>query len=314
MVIKIECPHCRTPLDTEETRRLEPTACPRCKGPFVPSHVVLKEGRINTGRMGKTVRRALWAAFLFPPLLFGWLKFQGVDFIYLSKQLSVELLLKLSMALYYLSWSLGMAWETSDAESIYAVPPNRGRVPWVGFVVIGAMAVLFVVLCLVSSFKWLAPALAVFWAADWMGWIYLVSVVRPAVLDSLKMYEETRKYDRLENLLVFAELNQGAWKVWRYAAGVCLLVVIHVLAFTPLPQMIGDVVGGIPGDVVLAISVLLFILVMEGWIWFKRARARTSYGLIGNLVSKYDLTPKTPLLLGQSTPGPVAVQATSISS
>jgi hypothetical protein len=310
MTTQIKCPHCKTPLAFENTQRFEPTACPRCKGPFVPVHVQLKEGRIELGGMVKRFRWVLWVAFLSLPLLFGWLKFQDADFVNAGKQLEVGLLLKLSMALYYLSWSLGAGWETSDMESFYAVPPNRGRLPWGTFVAIGFLVGAGAILCFVHSLKWFAPALAGFWVLDYLGWIYLGVVVRPTVADSCNLYEESKKYDKLENLLVFDELNQGAWKWWRGGTGVVLLVFINVLAFSRLSQILGEAVGGMPHEVVLALSILSYILVVESWIWFKRIEALNGYRLIANLSEKYDLSPKTRLSLTPPSPEPVVVQAT----
>ncbi len=279
----------------------------------MPVHVQLQAGRKALAEMVKRFRWLLWAAFLSLPLLFGWLTFQGVDFVKVGRQLEVELLLKLSLALYFLSWSVGVGWETNDIESYYALPPNRGRLPRGAFAAIVFLLAVFAVLCFVDSFKWFAMALGLLWALNLLGWLYLRLVMRPALADSLDLYEKSKKYDRLESLLVFNELNQGPWHYWRFVAGFLLVAFLNLMAFSPLSETLGDQAGGIPGDVVLALSVLCFILVVEGWIWFKRIRARNGFRLIASLAEKYELCPKTPLALVPSTSQPVSVPATPVS-
>jgi hypothetical protein len=119
-----------------------------------------------------------------------------------------------------------------------------------------------------------------------------------------------KRYDKLENLLAFDELHRGLWQWWRFGVGLILLGFINLLAFSRLPQLLGDAAGGMPAEVVLALSVLSFILLMEGWIWFRRIQAHHYHRLIGKLSQKYDLSPKTPLSLMPSTPAPVVVQTT----
>lgn len=312
MTSQVKCPNCKRIVSYQDTQHRHTVACPACQHAFVPGTVKYQEDRDAVKEMVNRFNWVLWIAFLSLPALFGWLEFQGVDFVNLGKQLEVDLLLKISMVLYYLSWSLGASWETSDMEAFYAVPPNRGRLPWGSFMAIGFLVGAGAILCLVHSFKWFAPALAGFWTLDYLGWIYLGFVVRPTVADSLNAYANASppKYDKLESLLVFNELNQGVWKWWRGGVGLVLLVFVNLLAFTPHSQMLGDAAGGLPGAIVLAYAILGYILVIEGWIWFKRIQARNCYRLITNLSDKYDLSPKTPLAVAPSISAPEVVQPT----
>jgi hypothetical protein len=136
--------------------------------------------------------------------------------------------------------------------------------------------------------------------------------VKPTVNSSIYVYQEFKKYGKLESLLVFNELNQGPWKWWRFGAGVLMLGFVNLLAFSPLSQFLGEAAGGMRADLILALSVLCYILLIEGWIWFKRIRARNCYRLIQNLSEKYDLSPKTALTLAPPTAEPLAAKTTSV--
>src|SRR5262245_15025465 len=110
MATQLQCPYCQSPLNAEHFDGVDQPVCPRCKDQLI--------------KMAKRFRWVLWTAFLALPLVFGWLKFQGLDFAGAASRLEVDLLLKVSIAVYFLSWSLGCGWETSDIESLYAVAPN----------------------------------------------------------------------------------------------------------------------------------------------------------------------------------------------
>jgi hypothetical protein len=311
MTIQVKCPDCKALLTFDDIQCPDDlTVCPQCKGSFNPYKARLVQSQVMVGGMAKRFRWVLWTAFISLPVIFGWLNFQDVDFVKVSKQLEVDFLLKMSMALYFLSWSLGAEWETSDMESYYAVPPNRGKLPWGGVVAIVFLVIAGAVLCVVHSSKWFALALVGFWAVDYLGWIYLGKVVRPIVAESLEMYEKAKEYDKLESLLVFNELNQGVWKWWRAGAGLVCLIFLNLLAFSRLSQILGDAAGGLTGEFVLAISILGYFLLFEGWIWFKRIRARNCYHLIANLAEKYNLSPKKPLSVIPFTPPAVVLPAT----
>lgn len=72
-----------------------------------------------------------------------------------------------------------------------------------------------------------------------------------------------------------------------------LLGFINLLAFTNLSQLIGNVAGGLPADAVLGLSVLCFILIVEGWIWFTRLQVSSQYRSMSHLTLKYDLRLKS---------------------
>jgi uncharacterized protein YbaR (Trm112 family) len=301
--VPVNCPHCKTTLALDDTMLHSKITCPRqrCQGVFVPDQVIYQANRDRVAKMGKWFKLILWAGMGSLPLFFAWLKFQDVDFVSLGSRLDVDFLLKFSIAVYYLSWCLGAPWEVTDMESFYADAPNRGRIPVAVYMWIALLLGVAAVLCFVHSFTVLAPILAGFWAANVIGWTYRGSVVNPTVNTSILKYEEFQKYDKLESLLVFNELNGGTWHWWRFGAGAVMLGCVNLLAFSPLSQILGDAVGGVPGDVILALGVLSFILLVEGWIWFQRIQSRRCYRLITKLTEKYDFSLKTAVAL---TPAP----------
>ena len=88
-----------------------------------------------------------------------------------------------------------------------------------------------------------------------------------------------------------------------------MLAFTNLLAFSGLSRVLGEAAGGIPADLVVALSVLSYLLVVEGWIWFKRIRARNSYHLIENLSEKYEFSPRRAATVAPSTAEPEGGQA-----
>jgi hypothetical protein len=151
-----------------------------------------------------------------------------------------------------------------------------------------------------------AAVLAAFWVLDTGAWAFILRrTAEPTVNDSVHGFRDKLKwYDRLESLLAFDEQHRGSWKWWRQGVGLLLLGFINLLAFSPLSESIGEAIGGIPGDTIVALSILIFVVAMEGWIWFTRIQSKARQHAISDLAKKYNLSPKTPITVSASTSAP----------
>ena len=315
--VPVECPRCKTVLSLEDTLLDTKVECPRrpiCDCVFVPRDAIYQAHRKRLADMGRVFKWVLRISMGSLAIFFAWLKFQDVDFVSMGKQVDVDVLLRLAIALYYFSWCAGAPWEVSDMESFFSVPPNRGRIPVAVFSWIALLVGIAAVLCLVHSFTVFALMLTGFWGANIVGWYYRGTVVDPTVRASEDYYEKRNKYDKLESLYVFSKLNGGKWHWWRFGAGAVLLICVNLLAFTPLARIIGDAGGGVPEDVVQALSVLCFVLAVEGWIWFERIQARRCYQLISYLGKKYDFSLKAATSLPPATGEPMIARSAQSAS
>jgi hypothetical protein len=220
-------------------------------------------------------------------LLFGWLKLSGTDFAPIVKQVPAHLLLQSSLALYYACWVAGTVLDTDRQEQIYSTQPNEGRVPPMGYGLVGGIAAVFAILCFVRSAAVFAVFLNAFFVINIIGWRYIIRRILPAAVRHSKTVFADAPF-KLERVhLIYDRYMCGRWQVLRFVAGGIVLAILNVVAFSNIAET--DSIKRIIGSRDLAISslVLCFVLVMESWIWLVRLRVGAALTLLEYLDERY---------------------------
>ena len=62
-------------------------------------------------------------------ILYGWLKFKGLHISPIINQISTELILKVSLIIYYFSWVFGTTTDGDDQQMVFQKALNKGKVP-----------------------------------------------------------------------------------------------------------------------------------------------------------------------------------------
>ena len=244
-------------------------------------------------KMSDLLKLLVWLVALFLPLLFGWLRFHGTDVVRIARETQTDILLKVALSVYFLSWCAGLTWDTNDQEMLYTVAPDEGRLRFGGIVIMILLLVVFIMLCFVESFDLFAGLLGVFLVINVTGWRYIISKVTPVIVASFREYETENEFADLESLRVLNGFMTGAWQWWRFAVGFSLIAFINLIAFyPPFAQIVSQSMSGLPTEFLLAIGTFSFIVVMEGWIWYQRIRTRATFSLIQEYSDRYELISK----------------------
>jgi hypothetical protein len=249
--------------------------------------------KAETIKIARLARRVLQGAALALALLFTWLKFHGLNFVPLLNDVNAQLLLRATLAAYYMSWVFGAKSDTDDQELLYIEPPDRQRVIRASVVTLLLIAVPFGVLCYVRSYRAFAVVLSIFLACNVITWRLLVSYILRRPVDETRSYYLSQKaYSRLFELrLFFDEYLCGSWQVLRFLTGAVMVGVIDVFAFT-------DIYARIPfsgplrnKDFAGAALVFVFVFVFETWIWARRLQFRAGYSVVEELAASYKFEP-----------------------
>jgi hypothetical protein len=222
---------------------------------------------IGMARTTRTIIKVLAAAL---GLLYVWLKLSGLPIGEIVGGISDDMLVKIALCLYFLSWVQGTLNDTNEQETAYAKAPNRGRFPREGMVACVVVAAVFAILCYVDSAKWFAFWLMLFLVANFGGYHYLRSVVKPAMDRSRDEYKKAGDIQGGLKLEIVRAYLVGKWQWFRFAYGFAAIGVITTMCHTQLPEMLNVRWPAIPPQTYIALSIFFYVITFEGWIWVMR--------------------------------------------
>lgn len=252
--------------------------------------------------IGRIVQRAIWLIGAALALIFGWLQFRDIPVASLFDRAEPDLLLKLTLALYYSCWVFGSTFDTNLQMSVYVRDPNRGLFPKHAYaLLIGFGAAAAVLLWASKEEVFFAVVLTGFVAFNILGFFYILRYVKPIMAASKEQYEIKQDYFGLEQLDLVITYMSGQWQWLRFIVMVLLAIAMNVIVFSDSARgLIAHLLATIapPANVqtinrlIPSLSFLVFVLVAEGWIWAQRIRVRTAIDLVEGLATRYVVRPK----------------------
>jgi hypothetical protein len=227
-------------------------------------------------------------------VIFAWLKLKGVEFTPIVRAIPASLVLNLSLALYYWCWIFGARTDTYYQEQVYEYAPNEGRFPASGYLIAVLLTAFFGFMCWLKTFEQFAACLTAFFVVNILGWIYMVRWMLPTpVRRSREAYRTTSRFSQLASLEIVRHHICGSWQWVRFAAGGLMIAWIDLLVYTRRLDFIAKVLPGVSAELVFSFSFLAFILVIEGWIWYKRLWVLIALDVIEDLDTAYKLEPSS---------------------
>jgi hypothetical protein len=248
-------------------------------------------------KAARYVRKLITAVTLTLPVVFAWLKFHDVDFAPIAKDITADVIVKCTLAFYYLCWVAGLRSDTSDQELVFVQVPDWRHV-FIGGTSIGFLiAIVFGILCYVNSPREFAVFLAIFLTINVLSWLYLVKIVLPPTFhESENIYQQKKKFVKLEQLrLVFNWYLCGRWQWTRFVAGAVIVALMIWMSFSYSVGRSAMQLGthSIKLEIIISLIILLFVAVMEIWIWYMRLRVKAGLRLLDDMQYIYHFDPIT---------------------
>jgi hypothetical protein len=243
--------------------------------------------KAETIKIARLARGSLQLAAGALALTFTWIKFRGLNFGPLINDLSAQLLSRTTLAVYYLSWVSGVSADVDDQEVIYVEPPDRGRVIVLCVAATILIGIPFGFLCYLSSYQVVLSAFIVFNFVCW--WLMTRWVLPDTVNKTVAYYTQHNAYLQLLEVELFVgEYLKGPWQIWRYCAGGVIVVIIDLVKYSRLYDRLSGIATFPTKDFALAVLLLIFVIVMEGWAWLCRMKFKAGRSLIERITSIYD--------------------------
>jgi hypothetical protein len=258
----------------------------------------LSEEKTSVLRMARTARRLIAGILIVLPSYFAWLSVKSTSLdqamtVLAHKDLNIW---KLFGFVYFFSWILGAHSDINDQENVYVAGREGGKIPIPGILVVVALALAGWGLLSAASFEHFALALALFMAVYFVSWAYMHRViVGPLAEASIQAYAARNDFPGAEKVKALRHFLLGRWQVVRFAVGGVFALVMLLIAaakyFGLAPFANLDETFWTAAQ---AIGLLVFVLVMDGWLWFMRVRMKAALNAVDLLKGKYRLEPIGP--------------------
>jgi len=233
--------------------------------------------------------------------LFAYLQLKDFQVVTAIESLSPDLVRRLTMITYYWCWIFGATFDTNIQELAYYTEKERNKLTWHSF----ALMVLFGIV--MGALLWaahddrlFATVLTVFFLFNIGGFIYILRFIAPIVITSEIRYRENKSYFSLAQLEIVSQFMHGSWQRYRFALGIMLVLLMNAICFsetlrTMLAQTLSDLIavdGAMLTERLPTFTFLIFVAVLESWIWVQRARLAVAVDLLEYLSGKYRLEPR----------------------
>ncbi len=215
---------------------------------------------------------------------------------------SADILWRAALVIYYWAWVGGVNFDINIQELAYVAFPGRGRWPLQPYAVLAIFVVMAAILLTsYGSITHFSLALTGFLLIDHASWIYVRRFLRRSIDDSRSYYTAERRFYELEVLSLVESQVFGRWKLCRLIAGAIIVIAADAFAFNQaFQEAVASAVQFMcpwlssRDAISLSYSVvfLLYVLVMELWLWLHRVRMYLRLHTLEYLNERYHLTPR----------------------
>ena len=254
----------------------------------------------NLAWWGYQAIKAIGGLLLF---LFAWLQIKDVPLGTLVQNTTPQRIIKVSLILYYTCWIGGATFDTKVQQKVYVSDPKRGQITLELLTVIAGFCAVALALVWASSHQeFFGALLLIFVAVNICAWMLIVARVKPVIASSREIsLKSAENLFRLEQLQIVEKYMTGSWQIHRFGVMIAMIAFaiaisyldgIRLLLALPIASVIKSVTPGtIAESLPLSISILLFVVVAEAWIWIRREHVRFTLAAMDDLRQRYILTP-----------------------
>jgi hypothetical protein len=167
-------------------------------------------------------------------------------------------------------------------------------ITFVDYLVALSIALMFTLLLYSPKFIYVAIFLFLFWLIDLISYHYFMKYkINPLLYESKKEYEKIESAWSLLRLNTTEKYIAGKWKLIRYYVGFIILFLLILFSFeNSISTFFNSLIGIRTNDFISAFIFLLFVVGMEGWIWFYRIKTKITMSIISKHEELYSLVKK----------------------
>ena len=213
-------------------------------------------------------------------IVFTWLKLKGISVSPFMNDVFSRTLFQVSIWLYFICWIYGNLIDNKYQEMTFKKAPNQGRFPLKGIFFGVVLMLVFGILCWVDDFKTFSFVLLGFWIINFFAWRYFKNEVQDSLDETEKIYREKLDIYGLVKFYTVKEYIAGRWQYWRFGIGAIVLIFICLIYFRKIEIGIASLVGLPNATLLPSLTIFLFVLIFEMWIWYFRIKSIVGIKLV----------------------------------
>lgn len=234
-------------------------------------------------------------------LLFAYLQLKDFQVGPAIETISPDFLRRLMMIAYYWCWIFGATFDTDIQEMAYFTQKGRNKLTFQAFTLMVLFGIVMAALMWAADDdRWFAGMLTFFFLFNIGGFAYVLWFVRPIIKTSEIRYRQGRSYYSLAQLEIVSRFMNGDWQWYRFSAGLLLVIIMNAICFSDtIRNLIAHSTAGLLSvdPVMLAarlptFMLVIFIVVIEGWIWVQRGKVMVAFDQLEQLSARYRLEPR----------------------
>jgi hypothetical protein len=264
---------------------------------FEPSH---SGGRELAG-FARLIRRSITLIAFGLGSAFTWVQLKDLRFGSVISSVDPDTTRQILLAIYYWCWVYGAKFDVDIQEAAFSrnIGAVREVLRAIAFIVV--FGIVAGILFLVSkNDQTFAVALTLFLLSNIAGFfLYILPFVKPLFDTSRREFAAGHNYTDLVLLEVVYDYMYGRWQWFRFAVGLGLVCFILLISFSNYVRegvsvAISDLVPSLFDFRTVysdapSLSFLVFVCVMEAWIYLMRFKVQISLQVIERLVRDYHL-------------------------
>jgi hypothetical protein len=205
-------------------------------------------------------------------LVFTIRKFQSVPTIPMLDDTWSRFFVHAAIAIYFWAWIGGSGSDVrAQARVIQRLVGSVAQIHkmlWGGALLLG---VVFIALTYADSFLEFCVELAGFLALDVVSWrLYYRRKLRPMFTDSRRIAREDGDLWGVREVDIVDRFMSGGWRYARWATGAVLLALLAVASELGWMAALAARVGALTEEMVRGLGVLMYVVVIEVWVWYFR--------------------------------------------
>jgi hypothetical protein len=233
--------------------------------------------------------------------IFAWLHLGDVPFATAVKNIQHHYVQQFGIVFYYFCWLGGSTFDVLIQKRVYALAPASTQQRMDSVLLVSLFFLVTLALLWVKDdFQLFSTALTAFIIVNIAGWSHIANRVRPAIQASKDAYAASQDFIGVEQVNCVASYIGGRWQIHRFVIMLLMLVVLNLIGFvddvrgwcagflaTVFPSVSVDVFA----TLLPSVSFVIFVLVAEAWVWWKRFETWTTVRVLDQVGRRYALNP-----------------------
>jgi len=194
----------------------------------------------------------------------------------------------LSIIIYFFSWLWGVTFDIKDQKKVVVKNPYEGRYPKHAIIMFVILAALFIALILSPSFKIFSILLLLLVFINMLSWRFVLLPIAKQTLGlNIIELKKTHNTHGLHLLNCIRTHIFGVWQWYRFYVGLLIIIIIILSYYTSLTEIISSLIKIKSTNIIISSLIFVYVVIIEGWIWFIRIRRTLQMRTIENLNSDH---------------------------